>query len=340
MDHIEFSKIIKSDEIDGAYLLHGSEEYIKELAVKLVAEKYVAQGLKDLNYDKIDVSERDADEIAKSMRQLPFMSPRRVIAVYSHPAFEMSAAQFRQAGGTAAEEALEEIIEKCPDETVLLFVARGQAPAALVKLFGTHKRDVEFKPPKGAQKTQYMTRMAQDMSLVISPELLDMLAEYTGMELLELHGEVQKLKAYAGEEKVTEKDIYEVCTAAAEYNVFRMLKLITAKDGAGAISEYRKLMLAGQTPQAVISMIERQFRALFFMDEINGANAADYKDIANKLSTKDFVIKNMQRLARGMTKDKIKEIAQWCADADHMVKKGKITADSSAEMLIVRLIDI
>lgn len=340
MDFGEFSKKVKSDTIGGAYLLHGGEEYIKDLAVKTVTKKYVAQGLKDINYDKIDCAERDISDIEKAIIQLPFMSPKRVVTVYSLALFKMSATQLKQSGNAKTIETIKKIIKQCPQETVLLFAARGQVSSALVKVFAADKRDVEFKPPKASQKGQYVARMARDADLDVSSSVINMLIEYTGMELLELEGEILKLKAYAANEKVTQEDIEKVCTAAVEYNVFKMLKLIAAKDGARAIAEYRKLILSGQSPQAVISMIERQFRALFYIDEIKSAGKSNYKDIANKLSTKDFVIRNMEQTARHLSKEKIKKIAKWCADADYLVKRGKISADNSAEMLIVRLMDV
>ena len=338
MDYSEFSKKIKTDEIGGAYLLHGGEEYIKDLAAKTVVDKYVAQGLKDINYDKLDGAECETADIERAMMQLPFMSPKRVVEVHSMPFFHMSAAQLKQSG--KASEEMESIIEKCPEETVLLFVARGQAASAAVKIFSAHKKDVEFKPPNASQKAQYAARMADDNSLRISRQTIAGLIEYTGMELLELEQEIIKLKAYAGDAEVSEGDIHEVCAAADEYNIFKLLKMISSGDGAGAISEYRKLILSGQSPQAVISMIERQFRALFYMDEIKDAGAENLKDIANKLSTRDFVIRNMEKTSRRLSKEQIKKIALWCADADYLVKRGKLTADNAAEMLIMKLIEI
>ena len=338
MDYSEFSKKIKTDEIGGAYLLHGGEEYIKDLAVKAVLDKYVAQGLKDINYDKLDGAECETSAIESAVQPLPFMSPKRVVTVHSMPLFSMSAAQFKQNAKTAGE--IQNIIEKCPLETVLLFVARGQASPASIKLFSAHKKDVEFKSPNASKKGQYVARMAGDTGLKISRQMIGRLIDYTGAELLELDHEISKLKAYVRDGEVTKDDIYNVCSAADEYNIFKMLKMVTSGDGAGAISEYRKLILSGQSPQAVISMIERQFRALFYMDEIKAAGQTRYKDMANKLSTKDFVIRNMEKTSRGMPLDKIKKIAEWCADADYLVKRGELTADSSAEMLIMKLIEI
>lgn len=340
MNFQEFAKTVKSDEISGAYLLHGTEEYIKDLAVKTVTEKYIADGLKDINFSKVDASGGDISNVEKAMIQLPLMSQKRVVTVFGLSLFSMSAAQLKQAGSKKAMEEIEQIINKCPQETIILFVARSQAASACVKIFSKYNKDVEFKHPIGTKKQQYIQRMAIQESLNISPMLQRMLIEYTGMELLELNLEIKKLKAYVQDEEVTENDIYTICSAAAEYSVFKMLKHITAGEGSKAIAEYRKLIMKGQSPQAVISMIERQFRALFYISELDRMDAMSLKSAANKLSTKDFVIRNMQRTARRLDRDKIKKIAKWCADADYLVKRGKISIDNSAELLIVKLINI
>ena len=336
MDFNGFAKKIKEDDIGGAYLLHGPEEYIKDLALKTVVGKYVADGLKDINYAKIDASENEIEAIIKASQPLPFMSPKRVVEVQYMPLLTMSAAQIKRAENKKLLDMMGELIRKCAQETVLLFVARGQVPSAVVKIFDG--RDVEFKTPPPSQKNAYVARMARECGLDIPANMIAKLIDYTGMDLLELDGEVAKLKAYVGDKQVQEDDIQDVCVAAVEYNIFKMLKLITAKDGAKAIEEYRSLILSGQSPQAVISMIERQFRALFFIEELKGTQ--DLKDAAYKLGTKDFVIRNMQRLASRLSKEQIQDIALWCADADYQVKRGRTGADASAEMLIMKLIDI
>ncbi len=340
MNYGEFAKKINSDEINSAFLLHGTEEYIKDLAVKTVIEKYVEPGLKDINFGKIDNPDCDIADIEKAMLPLPFMSQKRVVTVCSHSLFNMNAAQLKQAANQNALKEIENIIKRCPKETVLLFIVRGQAASACVKLFSEIEKDVEFKPPSDAQKQKYLIRMAKEEGVLISPTMIKLLEGYTGMELLELNLEMKKLKAYVGQEQVKEQDIYSVCPAAAEYSVFKMLKHISSGEGSHAISEYRRLILAGQSPQSVISMIERQFRALFYMEEIAGQNDAGIKAAASKLKTKDFVVKNMRRTAGRLNRDKIKKIAQWCADADYLIKRGKISVDNSAEMLIIKLINI
>ena len=62
----------------------------------------------------------------------------------------MSAAQIKRAENKKALDALSELIKKCPDDTVLLFVVRGQAAAAVTKIF--ESREVEFKAPLHRRK--------------------------------------------------------------------------------------------------------------------------------------------------------------------------------------------
>ena len=340
MNFKEFSKIVKSGEISGAYLLSGEEEYIKDLAVKTIIDKYVSPGFKEINFDKVDASSKDVFEIEKAMLQLPFMTEKRVVTVYGLPLLSMTAAQIKQSQNKKTLEDLTNIINRCPGETILLIVDRGQTQSTAKKIFSSIDRNVDFKTPDFSQKIQYLKRMAKEFELKISEAALKTLCEYTGMDLLELDLEIKKLKAYAGNDEITEQEIMSICPPAAEYNVFKMLKLITNGEGSKALAEYRNLIFSGQSPQAVIAMIERQFRGLFYISDINIANPMELKSAAAKLGTKDFVIKNMQRMARRISQEKIGEISKWCADADFMVKSGKVSIESSAEMLIMKLIGI
>ncbi len=340
MNYSEFSKLLKTNDMGGAYLLHGNEEYIKELCIAAVIDRFVSPGVKDINYDKIDASEGDMSQIENAMIPLPFMSEKRVVAVYALEILGLAATKLKQAQYKNDIDRLADIIKKCPKETVLLLVSREPSASSMVKLFSPENRDVEFKQPSDSQKIQYLKRMAKQSELKISDNLLRLLVQYTGMSLLELDLEMKKLKAYVKDGEVVEEDIFSICPAATEYSIFKMLKHITNKEGGHALAEYRKLMLSGQSPQAVTAMIARQFRSLFYIKELNGLNAADLKQAAGKLRTKDFVVKNMNRIASRLEQNRIDEIVKWCADADYMVKSGKISVDSSAEMLIMRLIAI
>ncbi len=336
MNYSEFSQKIKSGEVGGAYLLHGDEEYIKALSVGAVNDKFIADGLKDLNYFKLDASECDISKIEEAIIPFPFMSEKRVVEVYGLELLKTNSSKQNKDDMSR----LSQIINRCSDETVLLFIVQGKASSGAVKLFSEENRSIDFKLPNESQKIQYLKRMAKKAELVISDNVLKILVQYTGMNLLELELELNKIKAYVDEKEVGQEDILAICPPAVEYNIFKMLKHITNRQGGEALAEYRKLMLSGQSPQAVTAMIARQFRSLFYLKELNGLSNEDLKKAAGKLGTKDFVIKNMNRIASRLDENRIQEIVEWCADADYMVKSGKISVDNSAEILIMRLITI
>lgn len=340
MKYGDFSNNIKTATLSGAYLLYGAEEYIKDLAIEAVTDKYVPNGLSDINYSKMDGSECELHDIKNAIRTLPFMSQYRVVTVSDLKLFKITPAQIKQNSSLEKIKLFEDMIIKCPKETILLFMQRGNVNAVFVKLFKNIKADIEFKAPTALQKEKYLLAMAKKKNLVISLYNIKMLLNYTSMQLTALDLELDKLKAYVGDTEVKEDDIYKVCTSGTEYDVFAMLKNITNKNGAQAVSIYRKLIFSGQSPQSIISMIERQFRALFYIDEIKKSDDKDYKKIAVKLNTKDFVIRNMERLANSLPKKRRDDIVSWCADADYLVKRGKISIDNSAELLIMKLIDL
>lgn len=340
MNHINFLKLIKADKVSGAYLFHGEEEYLKDKAVENVIEKYISRDLTDMNLVKLNGSECKNNDIENAVVSLPFMSQRRVVIVNDYPYFKLTAAQLMQETKNSKLEDLNRLIKKCPNETILIFIQREILNPSTIKLFKDNNKVVTFTAPKGISKEKIILQMAEKKKLKIKPFMVRELLDYTSSELLALDMELEKLKAYVLENEVTQKDIYDVCISSTEYDVFKMLNCISYKNGARAISIYRHLILSGQSPQAVISMIQRQFRALFYMDEIKSKDIKDYKKTAAKLRTKDFVIKKMEAISYNISDSRQKLIAEWCADADYLVKKGKITIENSAELLIMRLINI
>ncbi len=338
MDYKSFFKNIKAGTMSGAYLLYGEEEYIKDMAVESIINTYVNQGLEGMNVVKLNGSECDYAKIENACMTLPFMAQRRIVIVGDYDLFKSSAMQLKQASVVEKIEKHKNILKQCPKETILLLMQRGAVNDTIVKLFDkTQKAD--FKHPTAGDKEKALTNMAKKANLNISNSNIRTLIEFTSMDLLAINQEVMKLKSYVCDNEVTEDDIFAICTAGTEYSIFTMLNCITNKNGAKAISIYRQLIMEGQSPQSIISMIERQYRALFYMRDIRNTQK-DYQDVADKLRTKKFIIDKMERLTSKVSRDDVKKIATWCADADYLIKRGKISVESSAEMLIMRLINL
>jgi DNA polymerase-3 subunit delta len=338
MNYKDFSKELKANNLSGAYLLHGQEEYIKDRAVESVVKQIIPDGLKEMNYLKIDGADSDIKEVQNAILTLPFMAKKRIVAVYDYPIFKLSPAQIKQSTNASKIEFFNKIISKCPKETILLFVNRGALGKTILKAININ--EVIFAPLNDIDKEKTLSAMAKEKGIKISKYNIKVLMDYTLDELLMINNELDKLKAYVGDDEVTDKDIYAVCVSGAEYDVFKMLNNIANKNASKALSIYRRLIFNGESPQAIISMIERQFRALFYMDEISKAPTSEYNSIASKLRTKSFIIRNMEKLSKTISHDRRKEIANWCADADYLVKKGRMSIDNTAEILIMKLINL
>lgn len=338
MNYKEFSKEIKASSLSGAYILHGEDEYIKDRAVDAVIRQFIADGMREMNYLKMDGADSDIKDVQNAILTLPFMSEKRVVAVYDYPIFKLTQTQIKQSTNAKKMELFNDIISKCPKETILLFINRGALGKTILKAINIE--DVEFKPLGDADKEKILCAMAKEKGINISKYNVKVLMDYTIDSLLMVNNELDKLKAYVGNGEVTDKDIYAVCVSGTEYDVFKMLNNIANKNASKALAIYRSLIFNGESPQAIISMIERQFRALFYMDEIKRSSSKDYNSIASKLRTKGFIIRNMERLSNTISNERRIEIANWCADADYLVKKGQISIASAAEILIMKLINL
>ena len=128
MDRKEFSQLIKSGQVQGAYLFEGVEENIKAATLQSLRKAILPEGMEELNESLMDAPETSA--IIAACETLPFLADKRLVIVREHPALS---------GRADADERLLSYIPEVPDSAVLVFLCRGKADARK-KLYSAIKK--------------------------------------------------------------------------------------------------------------------------------------------------------------------------------------------------------
>ena len=79
MNHTAFFEQVKKGNIQPIYLMEGTEEYIKQQALRQLCTKLLPAGLEELNLT--DLTDPEADALIAAAETLPFMADRRIVII-------------------------------------------------------------------------------------------------------------------------------------------------------------------------------------------------------------------------------------------------------------------
>ena len=79
MNHTAFFEALKAGRIAGCYLFEGTEEYIKQQALKNLCARLLPEGLEQMNLT--DLTAPAPDALIAAAETLPFLAEKRVVVV-------------------------------------------------------------------------------------------------------------------------------------------------------------------------------------------------------------------------------------------------------------------
>lgn len=313
---------IKNQNYKPAYLLYGSEAYLKKLYQdKLKAA--VLDGTDEMNYSFFEGKGIDTGQVIESAQTLPFFSDKRLIVVKESGLFKTSGD-------------LADFIESIPDTTCIVFVETE-----------VDKRNRLFKKVKEKGHVAELNGMdARNLKLWISSILKNAgkkITEQTALYLLErsgtdmklLENELEKLICYAYDRDViTVEDIDAVGTVQITGKIFQMIDAIAFHKQEEAISFYHDLLTLREKPMSILFLITRQFNILLQIKELS---AGEYGNsvIAQKVSVPPFAVKKYISQAKSFTRGQLEKALVSCAEIEEQVKTGRLLDTLGVELLII-----
>ncbi len=226
MDRNAFFNLIKENQLSGAYLLHGVEEFVKDSAVSAVLET-VDEATRALNVDTLQTAEAAA--LTRPCDALPFFAERRVVVCRAMPK-------------DSDAKAILAYLPRMPETTLLLFLLRGEADLKLAfpKALAKENRVVAFAQLSETEAARWVSQRARRRGVTILPETARFFVTLAGTDCARLAGELEKLACYVGDgNEITKDAIAKVTTRDLDFIVFSVLDYFLAEkpeDGFRALS--------------------------------------------------------------------------------------------------------
>lgn len=169
-------------------------------------------------------------------------------------------------------EALERSLAAMPPDTVLVLIARGKAPAKLVKAVEASEGEArEYGAPKPWELPRWVVDRAREEGLAMELDTAKHLVQVVGSRQQQLQREIEKLRiALHPATRVTAADVDAIAAAEATVQVYDLADSIVAGDLPAALALAEELRAADEAPgrltYRLVSRLRDVHRAAVLLD--------------------------------------------------------------------------
>ena len=337
MKYQELNKQIKAGDFAKIYVFSGVETHIAAMMEERLIGAAVAPGLEQINVAVYDDKETAAGEIIESARQLPVMSPYRVVIVREQAGILTRSDAETEALFTAYFNKPE------PQTILLLHAAKIDKRRKLGKALLAAATEVRFDKLSEDELTKWIVRRLDQSGKSVSRRgvraIIDktMYLYHEDMNTAIIDGELGKLIDYAGNDKrVTLESIEEILPESVDDNVYHMIDAAVAGRTDAALKMLEQFYLKGEEPIRLFGLIVSQFRVMTqiaFLTESGGSQSA----IAKSVRRPAFVVRKMMPAARKLGAAALSDMMISLAKWDYDMKTGAVDAALSVELWLIRL---
>ena len=315
---------LKKGEISRLYLLCGEEEYLKnqyrdKLIKALVPEE---DGFNCIRYSGEDLS---PEEIASTAGEVPFFAERKVLVVENSGFFKTN------------QEMLADFFEEIPDTTVLIFVEKNvDKRKRIYKSMQKHGTIAEFGTPEEGTIARWILTRFKKADIKVQKGVAEELIARCDRNMTLLDNEMEKLIAYSLESReIRLADLEAISVRTINGKVFEMVDAVSERNKKKALDRYYDLLALKEAPLGILFLINRQYRNLYGVKSMMGEGFT-VKEIAERLSLRDFAVRRYQQIAGKLYGKTIREAMEECALLEEAVKQGNLSDRLSVELFIIK----
>ena len=232
---------------------------------------------------------------------------------------------------------LTEFLEKNLSNTHVI-IWEDQKIRSITKYFKYFQNNNQVGESSDLNKRTFLTWASQeieDRGIILDKSLIKILSERTNFSPESFTNEIQKLKL-TGKRVFKEEDILESTIDSLEYDIWKLIGSInSSKDIPERIKILEKILSQKVDVLFIISMLARNLRLTVQIKELLEENTSS-REIASLLRIPPFLIPQMQRVARGYSKEKISLLYEKLSSLDYEIKRGRIEPRLGITLLITK----
>lgn len=327
---------IRSGEVAPVYLFFGAETYLRDLAVKTIADKMFSEGdLREFNETEISLNDSDLRDALAAADQLPMMASRRVVRITE---VRVSDTGRKETIKEEHETALAKYLDNPNESSVVFFIADDLDKRRKVsKLLLEKCTAVEFTALNDQEIVAYLRDRLKDFGVNADDNVLRHLVMLVGNDLRKVSSELEKLAvASLPDGIITNELVDQLISNARELSNFALTDHLLAKNRARALETVHKLLDDGAEPVMLLGLIASNYHRLALVKDLM-KQGVDRKDVARAVNMPYSKQDEFMAMARRLEPEKMSHILRRMAEVDLAIKTSLATPRLQIEMLVCEL---
>ena len=255
----ELKNAIRAKTPDRLYVFHGEETFLLHHYLEQLKKVILDELTESFNFHKLNTENFDIRALADAVENLPMMAERTLVWVDEIDLFKMNESDRNK---------IVEILSDIPDYCTLVFtyVTVPWKPDTRMKkyweLIKQQATIVEFTKQDQRDLVPWIGRHFAAHKKQISTDLCVYLIDITGGTMTALAGEIGKICAYSGTDRIVKSDIDAVVEPVLDAVVFQMTDLLGQGAYGQALVKLQTLLKMQEEPVGILGVIGVHFRRL------------------------------------------------------------------------------
>lgn len=325
MTYAELNRAIESRNIPALIFLHGEETFLLDRTLTRLRDIAVPPEARDFNFNLYHGKETPVEVILDSVRTLPIFNSHRLVLVK----------EAQHLPGSSLDLFLSYLADPVP-ETILVFTA--DKIDGRKKFFLEFKKRgalVEFKRLYENQIPAFVVEQARMAGRSLTEDALALFCRRVGNNLQEVHGELTKLFAYAGERSLVDMaDVVAVVSDTRVDSIFDLINALGGRKAGEALRLLGRLLEEGGVPLVILTMMVRHFRQLWKIRELLDQKVEN-KEIARRAGINPYFVDGLIAQARRFSAEGYRVVFALFLEVDMALKSSGAHPAPMLEKLVL-----
>ena len=327
----KFRADLAAGTLGNVYLFYGEETYLREFYLAEVKKKLVPPGFEAFNFHRLEGKGLTVQALAEAVEAMPMMAERTMVQVTDYDPYKLPEEQ---------RNALAALLTDFPPHCCLVLVfdqveykpnrTYKKPHAALEK----SAQAVQFAQQDQREILKWISKRFKAAGHTIDTAAAEHLVFTCGGLMNGLIPEIEKVSAYAKNERVTKSDIDAVAAPVLEAQVFDMTNAVSKGDFDRAAEVLGSLLRLQEEPFMLLSLIGRELRKLHSARVALDTGADKYALMEQWNMRSDYPARLLLDNARRVSRPWCENALRRCFETDLRMKSVSGT-DSAAELKLL-----
>lgn len=339
------------------YLHLKCDEYLSSQRIAELKREVGDAEMADLNTATLQGDQINAADLLGEASMMPFLATKRLLLVHGF----LDNLEKRMAASKSIESAIYQMaaqllagLEAVPDTCDIVFVdenvdkrrllwkgftlpaSENQPERKIPGLDALIKAGIltqeTLVTPDARSLPGWLHAYARQQNVAIEGRATQLLAEFVGSNLRQLHNELTKLATYAGDRPVTAQDVRLLVSDASEALIWDLTDALGQRNSRRALHSLYELRRGDVNAFYLLTMIARQYRIMLKVKSATQQHRGNEYDIAKAVGEKPYSVKKAMGQTNRYTLPELVDIMDRLLEADYAMKTG---ADAQTEIDIL-----